>query len=204
MGKIKDLTNQVFGRLTVIEFAGFGSSHKTLWKCKCECGNEITVKSNSLVTGHTRSCGCLEIETKKKNNLKHGLRNDPLYPTWLNMRDRCNNPNNSHYKYYGKKGICLCEEWDDFKNFYNWAYSNGYVKGLTIERIDINSNYCPENCKWISMKDQARNKSNTLHVEFGGKMITIPEISEITGIKTSTLYSRVRRTGTIYLKNGKI
>lgn len=180
MGKIRDLTNQKFGRLTVLEFSGYASNRKTQWRCKCECGNEIIVKSNSLVTGHTKSCGCLEIETKKKNNKTHGLRYDPLYKIWLNMRSRCNNPNNSHYCYYGEKGIKICQEWDNSKN------------------------YSPENCTWILMSEQSKNRTYNHQIEYGGKLCTIAEISELTGVKPSTLYSRMRNKGTIYLKNGKI
>lgn len=204
MGRIKDLTNQKFGRLTVLKFAGFGSSHKTQWKCLCECGNEIIVKSNSLITGHTQSCGCLESETKKNNNKSHGLRYDPLYKTWLNIKNRCNNPNNSHYIYYGKKGIKLCSEWNNFESFYNWAYTNGYSSGLSIERIDNSKNYCPENCKWIPIEEQSKNRTSNYQIEFEGIVRTVAEISRLTGIKVSTLYSRIQRTGSIYLKNGKI
>lgn len=206
MGKIKNLINQKFGRLTVIEFAGFGSSHKTQWKCKCDCGKEVIVKSNSLITGHTKSCGCLETEVKREINKTHGLRYDPLYRTWLNMRDRCNNPNNSHYIYYGKKGVKVCNLWNNFKEFHTWAYSNGYIpnSNLSIERVDNSKGYCPENCKWIKISEQSKNKTSNYQIEYDGKLRTVAEISEITGIKAPTLYSRIRRTGSIYLKNGSI
>lgn len=204
MGKIKDITGEKFGRLTVIEFAGYGTSNKTQWKCLCECGNEIIVKTNSLRTGHTRSYGCLEIETKRECSKTHGLRYDPLYSTWLNIRDRCNNPNNSHYKWYGEKGIKMCDKWNDFREFYDWANNNGYVKGLSIERIDNSLGYCPENCKWIEFKDQAKNKTSNYQIEFEGELRTIADIARITGIKVQTLYSRMNRSGSIYLKNGKI
>ena len=160
----QSIIGEKFGRLTVLEDAGFTTTgaRKKLFKCVCDCGKIVIVKRNSLISGHTKSCGCFEIESKKTNNLKHGLRHHPLYTTWLNIKDRCNNPNNTHYKNYGERGIKMCKEWsNDFKSFYDWAINNNYKKGLSIERLDVNKGYSPDNCSWIPFNKQEKNKTTT-------------------------------------------
>jgi hypothetical protein len=194
-----DIIGKRFGKLLVIEFAGYVETgikevkRRSIYKCKCDCGNFPIVKRNSLVTGHTKSCGCLD-ENKGKNLLKHGLKKHTLYGLWLNMKDRCNNPNNSHFKYYGSKNIKVCDEWQsDFVSFYDWAIDNGWEKGLSIERIDINKNYCPENCKWIPLKEQSKNRSMNIYVTIGNETKCIKEWCDNFNLKPSTVYSRIRR-----------
>lgn len=170
--KAKDLTGQKFGRLTVLEKTEpfrcrDGKVQCAGWKCRCDCGNEVRIRSNSLLMGVTKSCGCLNRE-KPSNNITHHMSNTKLYGIWKTMKARCFNKNNERYKYYGGRGIIVCKEWiDDFMNFYNWAIKNGYKDGLTIERRDVNGNYCPENCYWIIFKKQAFNKTNTIRDEEG-------------------------------------
>lgn len=189
------MTGNRFGKLTVIEFAGYGSSHKTQWLCKCDCGNTIITKGNNLKNGHTQSCGCLAKESKRNACKTHGLRNHPLYHTWLNIKDRCSNHNNSHYKYYGGRGINICEEWrNDFKKFYDWAITNGYSQGLSIERIDVNKDYSHDNCTWITMREQARNKTTTIKIEKeDGKFISVSELAKELGMAESSIYGRLQR-----------
>lgn len=183
-----------FGRLIVLEKAEKAENGKTQYKCKCDCGNIAIVKRNSLVSNHTKSCGCLAKECKKTIALKHGKRNTRLYGIWLGMKDRCNNKKNKRFDNYGEKGIKVCEEWSsNFEKFYNWSCENGYSEELSIERIDIKKDYCPENCKWITMKEQARNKSTTKFQIINGKEYSLAEISREFGIKQSTVYSRYRR-----------
>ena len=163
---------------------------KTIYLCKCDCGNFKEVKRNSLVVGHTKSCGCLP----KKGNLKHGQRRTKLYGLWLNIKDRCNNKNNSHFKYYGEKGIKMCEQWaNDYSAFMKWALENGYVEGLSIERIDNNKGYEPSNCKWITKEEQARNRSYTKFQIINNKEMSLIEIAREFNIIPSTVYSRYRR-----------
>ena len=191
MGKISDLKGKIFGRLTVIKYEGLGKYNKAQWLCLCECGNSCVVTANSLVSGHTKSCGCLHDEKAKINRLKHGLRHHPLYSKWLMMKERCYNPRDSHYKYYGGKGIGLCDDWkNSFKSFYDWAINNGWKRGLSIERIDNNKQYEQENCKWIPMCKQAQNKTTNHYVaDKNGNVYTIAEISRKTNINVHTLYA---------------
>lgn len=163
MYKHNQLAGERFGRLTVIERYGVSNDRRILWKCICDCGNERIVSSKCLTSGHTKSCGCLQRENVSKARKKHGHKKEKLYTCWLNMRYRCNNKQSKDYKYYGLIGISVCKEWDDFQNFYDWAYANGYnpnapLGKCTIDRIDVNGNYEPSNCRWVDMKVQNNNK----------------------------------------------
>lgn len=183
-----DLTGLRFGRLTVLAKAGIRGEGKrgsrSIWLCRCDCGKEKVVTRNSLVTGNTRSCGCLEQETKETMHLKHGMSKTRLWNIWCGMKDRCNRPNNLDYPHYGGRGIKVCEAWaDDFNSFRGWAISNGYQDDLTIDRINNDGDYCPENCRWATRKEQTRNRKIT-------KTISIAEIAEIDGITYQDAYKR--------------
>ena len=139
-----DLTGQRFGRLLVLERAETVTEHRTVYKCLCDCGNEVIVRSDSLTSGRTQSCGCLQ---KEKVTI-HGETNTPLYNVWYDMRRRCNYENDANYERYGGRGITVCDEWnDDYVPFRNWALDNGYEQGLSIDRIDNNLGYYPDNCQ---------------------------------------------------------
>lgn len=160
------LDGKVFGRLTVIEKAD-KMGRRTAWKCLCSCGNEVTVRSFSLVGGGTQSCGCYALEVKKRNNLIHGMRKTRLYNTWANMVSRCK-IGSSDSKYYAERGITLFEDWLTFAKFANWACNSGYDDSKEIDRINVKGNYCPSNCRWADVFTQAYNKgvysSNTTGV----------------------------------------
>lgn len=182
-----------FGRLVVLERIGthiFPNKSKTpIWRCLCDCGNYYNVISASLISGNTKSCGCLQEESRIKHNLY--VDNKKMYHVWSTMKQRCNNPNDKNYHNYGGRGIKVCNEWlKDFSNFYNWAISNGYQEGLSIERKDVNGDYCPENCCWITMKEQQSNKRDSKKFEYDGKNLTLLEWSKLLNISPDTLASR--------------
>lgn len=193
MGAFIDLTGQKFGRLTVIRRTE--STNKNIkWVCLCECGNYTNVFGIDLKSGKTQSCGCVHSEQLTKRNYKHGLCDDPLRVVWSGLKDRCYNMNCKAYKNYGGREITVCDEWrNDFQAFYYWAMSNGYKNGLTIDRIDVNGNYEPSNCRWATMKEQANNKRNNRLITYNGKTQTITQWADETGIERRTISARISR-----------
>lgn len=152
-----DITGLRFGKLTVLRQDGKSSRNPwkhTTWLCKCDCGNTVVVRQGNLRSGNTQSCGCL------KENLRgsYSPNKNRLYNSWRAMKARCNNPNNNRFYAYGARGISVCKEWESFAGFQKWAIANGYADNLTIDRIDCNGNYCPENCRWIEPKKQSKNR----------------------------------------------
>lgn len=201
--KIEDLTGKRFGRLIVIDRAddyitpGSGR-HRPQWNCKCDCGNMTVVRSTCLKGGITRSCGCLNKEIVGNNARKHGGFGTRLYNVWDSMRERCNTPTDSAYHNYGGRGITVCREWNDFAAFREWALAAGYDENAprgqyTLDRIDVNKGYSPDNCRFITMAEQARNKRNTPYYEFNGEVRNLKEWAEATGIKYETLFNRYKR-----------
>ena len=187
MGKLINLIGKKFGTLLVIEY-----KNNSKWLCKCDCGNKKIIRGDSLKQGLTKSCGCLHknIATKtcKDNFLKHGLAKTRIYNIYHNMKQRCQDKNN---KYYGKRGIRFCNEWDSFENFYNWALNNGYKDNLTIDRIDVNGDYEPSNCRWVTPKTQANNTRKNHYITYNNETHTMTEWAEIKNIKVSTLSMRL-------------
>lgn len=165
-GHVNDLRGNRYGKLTVREY--YGANRTSYWICDCDCGGEIITSSSCLLRGTTTSCGCKHLiqssELCKKRNTKHGHSKEPLYFVWKTMRQRCYNPAQHDYKWYGGKGVKVCDEWEDYMVFREWAMNSGYAKGLTIDRIDFERNYCPDNCRWITIQEQQKNKSNVKKV----------------------------------------
>ena len=184
MGFRENLKDKKFNKLTVIDFA-YNKNGRTYWKCKCDCGNITIVEAYKLKTGHTKACGCLGEYNKKhlyQYSIKHHLMDTRLYRTWQNMKRRCDTPLTDSYKYYGARGIKVCDEWLDkeegFLNFYNWAMTNGYKDNLTIDRIDVNGNYEPNNCRWVTQSENCRNRNNNVYLTKNGITKTIVEWCE--------------------------
>lgn len=197
MGRKLELTGKRFGRLTVISMA-YNDGYGTYWNCKCDCGNETIVKGALLTYGNTKSCGCQRAEAFKRcveNGTKHNLSHHPLYPKWKSMRKRCSNPNEKEYKNYGGRGITVCEEWDDFKAFYDWAITHGWREDLTIDRIDNNKGYSPDNCRFIPAKEQVRNRRKTVYLEYNNEKRPLSEWCELLGLKMKTCYGRLHYYG---------
>lgn len=171
----KDIAGMKFGRLTAIKKVGTkgnGKGSKSIWLCRCDCGNEKEILRNSLVSGTT-------------------------WNIWTGMRDRCSRPNNKNYQRYGGRGICVCPEWDsDFQNFYDWSMENGYSDDLTIDRIDNDGNYEPSNCRWVTRKEQTRNRSIT-------KTIPLARIAEIDGITYQAAYDKYVRCNVSNLRGAR-
>lgn len=197
-GQVKDLTGNVYGKLTVLERAGSDKHRNAVWKCLCECGNIYCINGRSLTTGHTKSCGCStgEFISNAKSTTKELARKYPrIYNIWCHMRRRCKNPSDNSFARYGGRGICVCEEWDDFLNFLNWALENGYSNELQIDRINNNGNYEPRNCRWTTEYVQSRNKRNNILQSINGETMTLADIAEKYHISRPTLYHRYHSQG---------
>ena len=158
-----------FNRLTVLRVAGKNKFGHPLFECRCDCGTVVLRESTRVKNGASKSCGCYQIEITSQNNSTHRLSKTRLYHIWGCMIQRCNNPKNSSYKFYGPKHVSVCPEWrNDFMEFYNWAISNGYREDLTIDRIDGNKDYCPDNCRWVDAYVQSNNRSNNRLMTLNG------------------------------------
>lgn len=186
---ILDYVGQKFGRLTVTnETRKVLDKKKNVWrtqvKCICDCGNEKWAKPVSLFNGDCTSCGCRYAETKKElgqrrhsgeiyspGNYRHGLKDSRLYSIWANMKTRCHNPKSTNYKWYGAKGISVCDEWlTDFKKFYDWSMSHGYRDDLELDRINSDFNYTPSNCRWITHHDQVLNQNRVILIRYNNEV----------------------------------
>jgi hypothetical protein len=192
--KYDDISGQRFGRLIAIKRVESNKKYQSRWLCKCDCGSEVVVYAYCLKNGNTKSCGCL----KKELDWKHGMTGTRIYSIWVSMKMRCFNEHDCHYKDYGNRGITVCEEWkNSFESFYDWSIANGYKDNLTIERIDVNGNYEPSNCKWITNKEQQRNKRNTFYLTYKDTTKSASEWSEITGINSKTIIRRIKNGWTV-------
>ena len=179
--KCQDLTGKKFGNLTVISKSD-SINRKSYWICKCDCGNKTIVRASNLKSGHTKSCGCYKKTREIEANTVHGLSNTRIHRIWDNIKTRCLNKNSPAFRLYGGRGITICEEWkNSFIEFYQWAISSGYSDKLSIDRIDTNGNYCPDNCRWVSMKVQQNNRTNNRILSIGDTSHTLAEWSEISG-----------------------
>lgn len=165
MTKEVDITGKKFGKLTAVK-----KIDSRYWLFRCDCGKEKKIKKTNVVCGITKSCGCLWYKEVALGNRKHGMSKTRLYECWRDMRNRCYLKTRYDYKRYGGRGIVVCDEWKNkFESFYDWAINNGYKDNLTLDRIDVNGNYCPKNCRWSTKKEQATNRRTTVMIEYNGE-----------------------------------
>jgi len=170
---------------------------KVIWHCKCDCENEVDIIGHNLTSGRTTSCGCYKRERAAEAHIVHGMvkqgERHPVYDAWAHMIQRCENPNIHNYKNYGGRGIKVCEEWHDAKVFIEWALTHGWQEGLSIDRIDNDKGYSPDNCRWVTRKEQQRNKRNNHLITFNEKTQTIAEWAEEVGVGWHMLYDRINK-----------
>ncbi len=195
-----DLVGQRFGKLVGLERTGSSKHGFSLWLCRCDCGNEKIILANSLKTGNTVSCGCYKINKRKgfKPNLRHGNRSrkatTKTYKIWCAIKKRCLDKNHDNYKYYGGRGIKVCDRW--LNSFESFIEDMGPCPvGMTIERIDNNGNYEPDNCKWATRKEQARNRTDNRWIEYNGKKMILADWAKEIGITSSCLSMRINGYG---------
>lgn len=190
-----DIVGNKYNRWTVISYAGKNRHGNVMWECKCECGTVKAVMGSSLKGGKSKSCGCYNVERaieQGKKNKKHGMSRNRLHRIWCNIKSRCNNPNVRSYEFYGKKGIRVDAVWDDFIDFKKWSLDNGYNDELTLDRIDYNGNYSPNNCRWIPMNEQYFNRSDNVYIEVEGERKVLTELAREHDLKPSLLLERYR------------
>jgi hypothetical protein len=197
---MKDLTDMRFGRLICLQPVGRDPLTRcVMWLCQCDCGSQTTVRSQRLLIGNTRSCGCLHRDQRIeqcKSRATHGATRSSLHSRWMHIRERCHDPHSKAFKHYGGRGIRVCQEWrEDFTSFRDWAMANGYRDDLTIERIDNDGNYEPGNCKWIPLADQGRNKRNNHILSHAGHTTYLSAWARELGINVGTLHSRIVQRG---------
>ena len=184
-----NLSGQKFNRLTIIKPVG-RYRRAVVYLCKCDCGKELMISSTQVKTGSSKSCGCLQRDILSKLMTKHGMWDTPTYHSWNGMKDRCKNPKSTFYSYYGGRGIKVCKRWEIFENFFEDM--GEAPKHLTIDRIDSNSGYFKENCKWSSREEQIRNRRNSLYFMYKGETKYLKDWADDLGISYSVLWSRLR------------
>lgn len=186
-----DLTGKRFGRLVAIsQIRGGGNKAPTKWVCKCDCGNTHTIATGLLTGGHTKSCGCWQAESRKLANLTHGHSKTATYYSWGSMLQRCTNPKKVKYPLYGGRGIKVCDRWLKFANFL--ADMGEKPEGKTLDRIDVNGNYEPSNCRWATPIEQSNNTRINKHLTFNGVTQTISQWSRQVGMNRRTLADRLK------------
>lgn len=191
---MENIIGKKFNRLLVIRRV---KDEQSLYECVCDCGKTVFAYANSIISGNIKSCGCYRLDRIKNLQRKHDMAHTRLYDVWKGLKRRCCNPKNHSYKDYGGRGIDICQQWkDDFMSFYHWSIENGYDENApygqcTIDRIDANGNYCPENCRWVSLKEQANNRKNNLLITYNGETDTLSNWSKRIGIGYNALFKRI-------------
>jgi hypothetical protein len=191
-----NLIGQKFGRLKVLTEAPRHPGKVKKWRCLCDCGTQKDVATYQLISGRTQSCGCIRREQMIKRNTIHGKTNTQVYTSWSGIIQRCNNPKNHKYPLYGGRGITVCETWLNFANFLQ-DMGEPPTSNHSIDRIDVNQGYFPENCRWATIKEQSRNRRDCHYIEYNGEVKTLTDWAELAGIPRYTLHDRLKRGWTI-------
>lgn len=192
--KVEDISGQKFGRLTAIKYAGKSKGKQTLWECRCDCGKTVIVHHQNLKSGHTSSCGCYNNELISEREKTHGQTKTRLYNIWHDMNYRCSSQKHSSYKDYGGKGIIVCEEWrKSFEAFRDWALQNGYSDDLSLDRMNGNGNYFPENCRWATLIQQANNTNRNLFFTVDGHTDTLANLCRKYDMPYVVVHARIYR-----------
>ena len=196
--KTRNITGLRFNNLVAVRFDHrdervTGGQH--YWLFRCDCGNEIILRKNSVTSNNTTCCPECSRRRRAEQNTKHGGVGSRLYREWAGIIQRCTNPNDSSWERYGANGVSVCDEWRDFTVFRDWAVANGYDDTLTIDRIDASGNYEPSNCRWASVREQANNKKKTIYIEYDGETLPLSYWAERFSIQYHTLYDRIYRYG---------
>lgn len=189
----RDISNEKFGRLTPIEYIPGTKYKEGIWICKCDCGNTTKATAGNIKSGKMKSCGCLRREMSANINHTHGMSNNRLYGIWTDMKSRCLNISRPSYKDYGGRGIAICTEWiNDFNFFYRWAIKNGYKANLTLDRKENDGNYEPNNCRWVTPKQQANNTRNNKFYEIDGVRKTLSQWCDIYSANYQRTFYRLK------------
>ena len=188
MTDLNELIGKQFGELTIKSV--YRKGRRIIADCFCSCGNSKPVRLDRIKEGRVKSCGCQQYNRPPR---KHGDCNSKLYGVWENMKGRCNNPNCKAYKNYGGRGITVSPEWQEYATFKKWALNNGYAEGLTIERVDVNKGYSPENCKWATRKEQLRNTRRNIYITYNNETMCAKDWSNKFGIPQNVLIARYKR-----------
>ena len=192
--KALNLSGKRFNHLVAIERVENTPNGQAVWKCKCDCGNTTIVRRSNLISGAVKSCGCLVHRSSK--NRTHGMSKSRLYQEWAGIKNRCIYGTVECYKYYGGRGIKMCDEWvNSFENFRDWAFQNGYQDNLTIERIDVNGDYCPDNCKWIPQSEQNNNTRRCVIITYNGKTQNLNDWCKELNLDYKRVHNRLNKLG---------
>lgn len=194
--KTPDLTGKRFGKLTATKRVENTPAGLAVWECQCDCGVIKKIRACNLVHGKTKSCGCLRAETNIKKSTTHGESHTRLYSIWRGMNKRCYQKSTYGYKHYGGRGITVCDEWrGSYEAFRDWAVINGYNDKLTLDRINNDKNYCPENCRFVDFEVQENNRRNNRKVTYNGVTLNLGQWQKITGIPKTTLSRNLDKHG---------
>ena len=196
----ENIAGMMFNRLTAI-CIDKTKTNRVHWVCRCECGIEKSVAACDLKSSHTKSCGCWNIEALAFNNTTHGKSKTPIYNSWANMISRCYDNANKRFDSYGGRGISVCDKWRTFAGFFSDMGER--PNGMTLERIDVNGNYEPSNCKWATPKEQANNLRKSIRAIYKGNSYTAMQLSEKLGIDYERVAWSIRRYGDEWLSYAK-